>query len=342
MKYWFGFISLLCIVLFFICSCKDNTANTPQSTAPDGGIEDTLSLETATSIGEQTVLPTETPSMTIEPTKDPLTMTLNGDGTSAVWWWDRFKASKTRRGEYLDFLEKNSINEIYICWPDFKSDDLASFVLDAGKRGIRVSLLSGDANWIYPDNNGIETVISEFLKYQKNANSQTRLASLHLDIEPHQLQAFNNDKEQILQYYADFVLKVSKAVRKDGEKLEWDIPFWFDEFEVTNEKGEKEELLELLARNSDTLCLMSYRDTAEAVLECSEKEISLGKRYGCKIVLGVETHSTEGDHVSFMEEGKKTMYRECEKVYGELLQKLGKENFGIAVHYLDTWYKLKD
>ncbi len=339
---------LLCLIACFTCSCRNDPVPTFISTEPNTSAEGTLTEETPMKSNEPTGKPTLTPAVTPTSPTVPVTteksfdMTLSGGGTSAVWWWDRGKAGKALRGEYLDFLEKNSINEIYICWPNFNPEHLASFVLSAGERGMKVSLLSGDASWIYPDNKGAESLISQFLEYQKNATPETRLASLHLDVEPHQLEAFYTNRDQFLQYYGDFVLKVSDAVRSEGEKLEWDIPFWFDDYTVTNENGEKEDILELLARNSDTLCLMSYRDTAEAVLECSEKEIALGKKYGCKIVLGVETHSSEGDHVSFMEEGKEKMYRECEKIYEELSKRLDDGNYGIAVHYLDTWYKLKD
>ena len=336
--------ALLCLFSTILCSCSENIAQMQQGTLPMVTVEVTLSgtemctENTPPSTSTNDLTPTSSP----DTTEDTFDMSLNGDGTSAVWWWDKGKASERRRGEYLEFLEKNSINEIYLCWPNFDADLLASFVSAAGEKGIKVSLLSGDASWIYPDNKGVEPLIEEFLEYQKGATPETRLSALHLDVEPHQLEAFYKNTEQIIQYYGDFVLKVSSEIRSRGERLEWDIPFWFDEYKVTNEKGEKESVLELLARNSDTMCLMSYRDTAPAVLECSENEIALAEKYGCKIVLGVETHSSEGDHVSFMEEGKETMYRECEKIYAELSKRLKKGNFGIAIHYLDTWYKLKD
>ena len=337
-------VLLLCLLSFFVCACDKETPTTPTTppnTSPDGLGEDVFTQGIPPE-SKDTQIVEPTPTSTEDTLIESLDMTLNADGVSAVWWWDKGKAARPLRGEYLDFLEKNSINEIYLCWPNFSKENLESFVLAAGDRGIKVSLLSGDAAWIYPENKGEDSLIEEFLEYQRTASPKSRLASLHLDVEPHQLEEFYENRDEILQYYADFVLKVSKIIKDEGERIEWDIPFWFDEFEVVNENGEKEEILELLARNSDTLCLMSYRDSAEAVLECSQKEIALGKRYDCRIVLGVETHSTEGDHVSFMEEGKHEMYRECEKIYEELSRSFEKGKYGIAIHYLDTWYKLKD
>lgn len=334
-------VLLLCLLSFLTCSCTDEVITVPPNTTPDVLGEDSI---TAGVLSEEapTILPDPTYTKMTPTITDPFDMTLNGEGISAVWWWDRGKTSKSLRGEYLDFLEKNSINEIYLCWPNFSKTALASFVIAAGERGIRVSLLSGDASWIYPDNNGADALIEDFLEYQKSAAPEARLSSLHLDVEPHQLEAFYKDRDRILQYYADFVQSISRTIRDAGERIEWDIPFWFDGFTVKNENMQDEEILELLARNSDTLCMMSYRDSAEAVLECVEREMALSKKYGCRIVLGVETHSSEGDHVSFAEEGKEHMYRECEKIYDELSKEFEEGKFGIAIHYLDTWYKLKD
>ncbi len=344
MKRLISSVLILCLLSFFTCSCVDEVTTETPSTISET-LEEEAIITVVSSEEKTTILPDPTyTKMTAIPTDtvDAFDMTLNGEGVSAVWWWDRGKTSKSQRGEYLDFLEKNCINEIYLCWPNFSESALASFVLSARERGIKVSLLSGDASWIYPDNKGENTVVAEFLEYQKNATPEAKLSSLHLDVEPHQLEAFYEERDVILQYYADFVLSVSGTIRDAGECIEWDIPFWFDGFMVKNENMQDEEILELLARNSDTLCMMSYRDSAAAVLECVEREMELSKKYGCRIVLGVETHSSEGDHVSFAEEGKENMYRECEKIYDELSKKFEKEKFGIAIHYLDTWYKLKD
>ena len=65
------------------------------------------------------------------------------------------------------------------------------------------------------------------------------------------------------------------------------------------------------------------------------------RKKGCKVILGVETYSKEGNFVSFMEEGKAVMYRELGKVY----RSLKGENlpaYGVAIHHMSVWYNLKD
>ena len=107
--------------------------------------------------------------------------------------------------------------------------------------------------------------------------------------------------------------------------------------------GSQVNLLTLLARSSDTLCLMSYRDTANGILSAGAEEMPLGTSCNCKIVLGVETYSEEGDSVSFMEEGKAVMYNALQSVLTSMSQKttLG-AGYGCAIHQIEVWYSLKD
>ncbi len=359
-----GCKAVFCLLLAFLmlCSCENGEKKTSDDPKQDHSFEESAS--DASSLKEESLLstpskesekapsdpssplplptyesPTE-PSPTSEPSDDTPYLQIEGDrqGTVAVWWWNKGHAAKANRKKYLEFLQKNGVNEIYICWPDFKREHLADFVKAAGERGIGVSLLSGDASWIDPQNDGADRVIDDFLAYQQGAQQGERLLSLHMDVEPHQLADFWSDQQNILEKYADFVEKTAKKVRAQGERIEWDIPFWFDGYTVREETP----LLEHLAENADTLCLMSYRDSAEAVLECSEKELEIGAKYGCRVVCGLETYSAEGDHVSFMEEGKGYMYGQCKTLYGMLSKRCAPEKFGIAIHYLDTWFKMKD
>ena len=356
--------ALLCLLLAAILSfCGCTTAKTEQQPSAETSPPKKSSSAGFFSEEEQGAPPSQSPadpSLGLEdpslspasplpssPLSDPADDTPyfkpegEGVGTVAVWWWNKGHAAKANRKKYLDFLQKNGVNEIYICWPDFKSAHLADFVKAAGEKGMGVSLLSGDASWIDPQNDGADAVINAFLEYQKGAGEGERLLSLHMDVEPHQLSDFSTNRQKILQNYADFVVKTAEKVRNEGELIAWDIPFWFDEFTV--KRGEEQlPLLDLLAQNADVLCLMSYRDSAQAVLECAQKELTVGKRYGCQVICGVETHSAEGDHVSFMEEGKAYMYQECAALYEALSKQLDEGKYGIAVHYLETWYKLKD
>ena len=82
---------------------------------------------------------------------------------------------------------------------------------------------------------------------------------------------------------------------------------------------------------------MSYRDEATKMYDVSSDEINYASSLGKKIYLGAETYSLEGDNVSYLEEGKKYMYSELDK-----LRNLIPSDFGIAIHQIKTWKELKE
>ncbi|HCH67797.1 MAG TPA: hypothetical protein DEV98_04030 [Clostridiales bacterium] len=173
----------------------------------------------------------------------------------------------------------------------------------------------------------------------KNYDLQLRHKSLNATT----LKDFFENRPYYIQRYCDTVLKASNRIHEEGYELEIDIPFWFDSDRdtVINEKGESENVISVLSRYVDTLCIMSYRDSAEDILQISSEEIAFARLSGCRVVCGVETYSLEGDHVSFKEEEKEKMNKELEKLL-ELLEDEEISGYGVAIHYLDTWYNLKD
>ena len=333
-----------CIALIIACLCLTSCAANGKDPSPSVDVQPNETVDGSDQNGQTDGVGTEG-----DGTEDTwsgyrfIFRTEDDGGTLAVWWWNvNHFFSEAKREQYLDFLAMNNVNEIYLCYPNPDFDRLAKIVRTAGQRGMRVSLLSGDCWWIDKENTGENTVVETFLCYQKSAPADAKLHALHLDVEPHQRDDFSTSRDAVLQSYVEMVVQVAETVRASGERIEWDIPFWFESFTVTGELGESIPLLELLSKNADTLCLMSYRDSAEEILSVSEEEISACIENGCKVVLGVETFSGEGDHVSFLEEGKYTMYLAMRDVYNDLKQRLGRDRYGIAVHYLDTWFTLKE
>ena len=82
---------------------------------------------------------------------------------------------------------------------------------------------------------------------------------------------------------------------------------------------------------------MSYRDTKEEMIDVSKDEIEYAKDNNKILYLSAETYSTEGDNVSYLEEGKKYMLNELNK-----LRDLIPNSFGIAIHNIKSFMELKD
>ncbi len=290
---------------------------------------------------EKTNTPTESVSdKTTQPTTTDIPYfsyeTAQKFGSLGVWWWNANQiTSESACTERLDFLQQNHVTEIYLCVVDQTDTQIAAFIKNAASRGMRVAWLSGDVSWLDEDNTGFDEVFARFKAYQDKAAENEKFYGIHLDVEPHQ--RTNPD----WQGYADFVVRAGKEAHAFGTVIEWDIPFWLDDTLVTVD-GKSQKLLTVLAENADTLALMSYRDTAAAMLGTAMQEIPLGAEYGCKIILGAETYSLEGPAVSFMEEGKAIMYAELESVLSALVGENLPGGYGCAIHYVDTWMNLKN
>ena len=359
---------LVCALLLFSCAAPDakpaTGAQTPsaetQTDAPTVLTATTVTtVPTATTAPEKSGTGTATPDPTVsdppaettgtaEPSiTDPrplLSCRADGDGgTVACWWWNRSDAVRaSQRDKYLDFLADNGVSLVYLCLPDFTARQLSSFVRAAAERSISVSLLTGDVSFLDPENATVAKVIDEYLAYQKNAAPNEKLCGLHFDVEPHQRPDFSENRDAILDLYADFVVRTCAILHEAGERVEWDIPFWFDSFTVGAPDGGRVSLLELLADNADALCLMSYRNTAAAVLDLSEEEIEVCRRHGIGVICGLDAYSEEGPDVSFAGKSKEDLYRVAAEVYRTLRETSDGGEYGIAIHYLDTWYALMD
>ena len=264
-------------------------------------------------------------------------------GTIGTWWWD----STTLRNEEtveqrLAFLQENKVNEIYLCaGPTNNKTVLRSFIQRCNEMGIRVACLSGDASWIEPDHQGFDRWYRWFCDFQEQSSANQKFYGIHLDVEPYQAAQYALDEQACWNQYADFVARVAEQAHRDGITLELDIPFWLDEISVGSEQ-QQESLLLFLAERVDTLCIMSYRDTASAMFDLVTAELQAASCHPVKLILGAETLSNEGDYVSYQEEGKAYMREELTKLYHMMSQKELPSGWGIAIHSVANWIALKE
>ena len=262
--------------------------------------------------------------------------------SKGVWWWrGEDAANPAEAARRMEFLKKHAVTEIYFC-TDLKEErraDVRRFVKAARGHGMRVALLSGDVSWIRPGNRGFAETLARYLAYQKAAAPGEKFYAIHLDVEPHQDSKLSDARKW--QLYADFVLRAAADVHAAGEKIEWDIPFWLDDKKVAYGDREDAPLLDVLTESSDCITLMSYRDTAAAMLDVSKTEIELAKTRKVRVVLGAETGATgEGSAVTYFEEGAMKMDAELAKVVAALEAANVPAGAGIAIHHLGSWEKL--
>ncbi|MDR1917790.1 MAG: hypothetical protein LBQ05_02270 [Christensenellaceae bacterium] len=259
--------------------------------------------------------------------------------TRAIWWWTSVDCDV----KYLEFLGINHINEIYLGIgflgdgnDEDKTEKVKNFIAAANEKGITVSALCGEWQWIQPDNDGFDKAVALFNDYQNSATENQKFYGLHLDIEPHQSENWDTNKDELMQLFCDFIVA---KIAPLNIVIEMDIPFWLENFTVVC-GGESLPMNEVVFKYADTVVIMSYRDTAEKTLEICTDEIALAKKYDKKIVLGQETFSTEGDQVSYYEEGFTVMNLEINILEQKLLKEFPNKKFGIAIHDMKRFYEM--
>ena len=90
---------------------------------------------------------------------------------------------------------------------------------------------------------------------------------------------------------------------------------------------------------------MSYRDEATRIFDSAKNELLYAKDQNATLFFCVETaQSSEGDDITFFEEGKVVMNAELETLAQLITNECGQDfvNYGISIHHMRTWFDLKD
>ena len=241
-----------------------------------------------------------------------------------VWWWnDKLEAEK-----YLSFAAENDITEIYYCDSSLNSETF-DFINIANQKDMKVYLLAGEKEWLN-DKTNLDSLIERYIDFQNQNNSP--FSGIHLDIEPHQFSDFSEKREEYilkLLKLADYLKRTYNTVSFD-----YDIPFWLSDEVLFN--SETKPAYKHIIDIANRVFVMSYRDSAEKIYDVGKEEIEHAESINKPMFLCVETFSTEGDNVSFFEEGKDYMSQELIE-----LRKMLKAGYGISIHHIKTWYDLK-
>jgi hypothetical protein len=123
-----------------------------------------------------------------------------------------------------------------------------------------------------------------------------------------------------------------------------DVPLWFADGSLMVQDGADTITIgEYTAKRVDTLTIMSYRDSAQGQIDTAMGLIQFCKKYGKKVVIGCETGNivpSEPEYVTYYEEGKAYLNQELNNIK-TLMQSIY-DNYGVSIHHLDPWRKLKN
>ncbi|SHE96866.1 hypothetical protein [Caloramator proteoclasticus] len=254
-----------------------------------------------------------------------------------TWLWDTNKIVKN--ADYVvKFLNANGFTEVYIqIDQSLNYSYYRNFIKNANKYGIKVYALDGNPEWVLKNE---RRELNKFLNWVVKYNSKVKeekFYGVHLDSEPYLLELWNSSRNQAVLEYMDYISYLKDFGVKNNLNIAVDIPFWFDEIII---KSNNMSLAEYVVSIVDIINVMTYRDKAGTIIDIVKNEMEYAKKYNKKIMISVETGNTsEGDYVTFYQEGINFMWNEIDKVND--YYKTNYNNYGFAVHYLENIMEMK-
>lgn len=278
----------------------------------------------------------------------------------AIWIWEGESYAMVEQPavaeEAIDFMKKNGVDTLYLYADAYQARNLIvespalyrSLIEYAHGRGMHVYALLGSAYlnteaYILPERRAdAQAMLQRILTYNQAAPSAARFDGINLDIEPHILNAWNEDTRlDLLRHFLDMSAALMRLKKVYGVQLSVGpaIPFWLDGIEL-EWQGQRKPVSEHAIDIYDYVALMDYRDKADGsdgIIDHASNEIAYANRTGKKVVVGLETTKNDINKVTFYEEGPKIMEREITKVNAALMKE---PSFaGYALHHYGEWRK---
>lgn len=258
----------------------------------------------------------------------------------ATWLWDPWMIVNDEEGT-LAFLESKRLNKVYLQIDrNISASIYQSFIEKSSAKGMEINALDGAPEWAAPKGYISQDHLMAWLSgYQEEASPQQEFSGVHLDVEPYLYSGWNSKRAATVKSYQALLLRAKNSTENLNLPLEADMPFWFDEISYNNIYG-KGLLAEWVIAGTDGVTIMAYRDSAALITDFVKKEIEWAGRYSKRLIVGVETGETsEGDTISFFEEGEIYMNEQLEIVKGYYENKAGFG--GTAVHHVGSWMTIK-
>lgn len=242
----------------------------------------------------------------------------SNESKDGLWVWNINDIPNSKTGSEMDtFLKlaaQKGIDRIYVNgYPSLISENKTDFwkklVIKAAENNIKVEVLLGNHEWIV-DKDQEKTFKTKFLNSFVNfwkVCPENAKPSIHLDIEPHQLNNWSNNKITLIEKTISLYEDVNTILKNSGINTEItaDIPHWWDNIKLSNGKSAFENISEKVS----TVVLMSYGANSEKVENFSKRELASPSRK--KVVVGIET-----DALNLIEDGAKG--EEIQKAISEL------------------------
>jgi hypothetical protein len=141
----------------------------------------------------------------------------------------------------------------------------------AQRHGIALDALGGDPSWA--------TRVQAVESWAAEVKASERFERLHMDIEPHALPGWSDDRASLLSNLVDVVARAKST----GLPVDVDIPAWY--WSVRTTLGEAGD--DAVMRVADSVTLMAYQDSPAKILSLAGPSLLTGARIGKPVYIGV-------------------------------------------------------
>ncbi len=239
----------------------------------------------------------------------------------AIWTWEQASFAMLRdraAGEdAIAFLRAKHIRTLYLYADAYNGENLLEtqpglyrqFVARLHRRGMRAYALLGSAYlhteaYVLPQHRAEAlAMFQRVLAYNAAASDDERFDGVNLDIEPHILDQWPEQKMQLLRQFLDLGAALMALKQASGQSLAVGpaIPFWLDGIEL-DWHGATRPVSEHVLGIYDYAALMDYRDHAlgrDGIVSNAADEMASAERMRKRLVIGIDVTPDEIQKVSF-------------------------------------------
>lgn len=241
--------------------------------------------------------------------KTPLQQLHPDPESTALWVWHTkpLLADKQARAQFLDFCATQNISVVmlYIGTENQKSycslyrAELIHFLLACSTRGIRVRALYGEPDWIQPEmRQTVDRLLDELIEYNTSVEEEFRFSGAEFDVEFHSLPAWIESRDpHLVQQYLELMDAVIAELRSLPDfTVAIDIPYTYASILVPDTNVP---LSEYLIDRFDTITLMDYLVSTEALIAKAEPFLEYASQRMKKIKIGLDTNEQAPPDTTF-------------------------------------------
>ena len=251
--------------------------------------------------------------------------------------------------EAISFLRAQHIRTLYLYADAYRAENLLAehpelyrqFIARLHQRGLRAYALLGSAYlhteaYILPEHRADAlAMLRRVLDYNAAARCDERFDGVNLDIEPHILDQWPEQKLRLLSQFLDLGAALMELKRASGQSLAVGpaIPFWLDGIELAWH-GASKPVSDHVLGIFDYAALMDYRDHAlgrDGIVSNAVDELASAERLGKRLVIGVDVAPDEIQKVSFDHLAEADLEREL--ALAEHVFRHDRAFAGFAIHH---------